>query len=524
MSKAVSFTAPGTEFLADQEEIKRRQKMAEMLQAQADTPLQTNRMAGGYVVPISPLEGLSKMLQGGMAGYQRQTAEQKQKELTQRSATERQAALADALRLAQGAPESQYEDSMGIGRTQPAQKADLAAALQRLATSSDPALQQVGVSGMLQRFVPKESKWQVAERFNSDTGRKEKVLIDLNNPSNVMPLGGQEAAKLNFTDQGGVIQPRDPYTGRPVGEAIGTSMKPGETARLDWDKYQWGNASPLQLAQLGVDQARLANQGIQTQFETGRGVGAPMAPRLPSATPQIGGMNFAPTQNLGAPANQGTSAPQIAAQAPMAPQRPAMPQGPQGAPTAASGGSMVPPAMSGAVTPKALAARAAERPEATRAAQGVMLQLDTALDKLDNVLKAPGLPNITGPLAGRLPNVTGDATNAQASLDTLKSQIGVQVLNAMREASKTGGAVGNVTEKEWPILQNQLGELQQTQTTEQFKKKLADVKIVLERMKQNARQTYEGIYGSLDYQTPAFGQKAAGKIGSADDPLGIRKK
>lgn len=503
----VSFTAPGTEFLADQEEIKRRQKMAEMLQAQADNPLQTNRMAGGYVVPISPLEGIAKVLQGGMAGYQRQTAEQKQKDLTQKASTERQKALADALRLAQGTPESQYEDSMGIGRTQPAQKPDLAAALQRLAGSSDPALQQVGMSGMLQRFVPKESKWQVSERFNEKTGQKEKVLIDLNNPTNIMPLGGQEAAKLNFVDQGGSIQPRNPYTGAPVGDPIQNTMKPGETARLQWDQYQWGNINPYQRAQLGMEAGRLANQGIETRFNTGQGVGGPITPNLPpnAPMPQIGGTNFAPTQNLGAPANQPGAAPQVAPQAPVAPQRPPMAPAPQGAPVAAPGGTAVPPAMSGVMTPKARAQLAAEQAQAQQKAASELPDYEAkakqTLSVVDQLLKHPGFSDVVG--ATWRPGMRfvqgSDAAGADALFNQMKGQQFLQAFESLK-----GG--GQITEVEGKKATDAISRMSRSQSEADFR--------------EAAKEFMDVVQGGLDRAYQKAGkqvpQRSSGPIGKPD--------
>lgn len=502
----VSFTAPGTEFLADQEEIKRRQKMAEILQAQADTPLQTNRMAGGYVVPISPFEGLAKMLQGGMAGYERQTAEQKQKYLTQKASTERQKALADALRLAQGTPESQYEDSMGIGRTQPAQKPDLAAALQRLAGSSDPALQQVGMSGMLQRFVPKEAKWQPTERFNEKTGRAEKVLVNLNDPSQIIPLGGQKAGELHFADNGGTIQGLDKTTGAPVGAPVQKTMSPGETARLDWDKFQWGNASPLQLANLGVDQARLANQGIQTQFDTGRGVGTPMVPRLPQAQmPQIGGTNFAPTQNLGAPANQPGAAPQVAPQAPVAPQRPPMAPAPQGAPVAAPGGTAVPPAMSGVMTPKARAQLAAEQAQAQQKAASELPDYEAkakqTLSVVDQLLKHPGFSDVVG--ATWRPGMRfvqgSDAAGADALFNQMKGQQFLQAFESLK-----GG--GQITEVEGKKATDAISRMSRSQSEADFR--------------EAAKEFMDVVQGGLDRAYQKAGkqvpQRSSGPIGKPD--------
>lgn len=152
-----------------------------------------------------------------------------------------------------------------------------------------------------------------------------------------------------------------------------------------------------------------------------------------------------------------------------------------------------------------------ERPQATFAAKSVLDGLGRAEQQIDKLLQAPGLDNITGPVAGRTLNLTGSATNAQSLLESLKSMISVQELQRMRDASKTGGAVGNVTEKEWPRLEAQWGALQQAQTTDEFKKRLQDVRETMRRMQSNARQAYETTYGKLDYN---------GR--SDDDPLGLR--
>ncbi len=50
------------------EKLRRRQRMADMLQQQAMQPLESQTAPGGYVVPTSPLLGLAKMLQAYSAG------------------------------------------------------------------------------------------------------------------------------------------------------------------------------------------------------------------------------------------------------------------------------------------------------------------------------------------------------------------------------------------------------------------------------------------------------------------------
>lgn len=254
--------------------------------------------------------------------------------------------------------------------------------------------------------------------------------------------------------------------------------------RLGWDQYKFGNVDATDRIRLGADLGRLANQGIETSFNTGQGVGRPMMGGIPQNAPMpaFGQPGFAPTQS---PAQM---APQPTQQMQQVP-RPMAPSAPM------QGGPLLPPSMNGAITPKKQMELAAARPEAEAALNSTRMNFQNAISSARDVLKAPGLDRITGPIMGRLPNLTGDATNAQASLDTLKSQIGVHVLQAMREASKTGGAVGNVTEKEWPILQNQLGALQQAQTFGQFKMNLNAVVNTLQRMEKNSVSAWEKIYG-----------------------------
>ena len=126
------------------------------------------------------------------------------------------------------------------------------------------------------------------------------------------------------------------------------------------------------------------------------------------------------------------------------------------------------------------------------AAMQNMGELDRAMEDLS---KHPGLPRITGSLMGRTYNVTPDATAAQAQLDSLKAQTFVSALQAMRDASKTGGAVGQVTEREGDKLENSLAALGQAQGTADFRNQL---KIAQNRLKTSMaliRNAYKEQYG-----------------------------
>ena len=140
----VSFTAPGSDYTGDIAEIERRRKLAEALQAQSMEPLQTNRMAGGWVIPVSPLEGLAKVAQGAVSGYQEQKAMDQQKALTKRYNDDLAAALMK-YQDAQGSPSIQSpSDELGGGPARPAIAPDRNAMIQAL--MSHPATQAMALS------------------------------------------------------------------------------------------------------------------------------------------------------------------------------------------------------------------------------------------------------------------------------------------------------------------------------------------------------------------------------------------
>jgi hypothetical protein len=68
------------------------------------------------------------------------------------------------------------------------------------------------------------------------------------------------------------------------------------------------------------------------------------------------------------------------------------------------------------------------------------------------------------------------ARDFKADLDTLKANISFSELQAMREASKTGGALGQVAVRELELLEATLGALDQGQSQESFRKNLQKIR------------------------------------------------
>lgn len=82
-----------------------------------------------------------------------------------------------------------------------------------------------------------------------------------------------------------------------------------------------------------------------------------------------------------------------------------------------------------------------------------------------------------------------EARNFRAELDTLKSNIAFGELVAMREASKTGGALGQVSDREGKLLESALGALDAGQSPENFRKNLQQIKESILRWQNEINKT-----------------------------------
>lgn len=100
------------------------------------------------------------------------------------------------------------------------------------------------------------------------------------------------------------------------------------------------------------------------------------------------------------------------------------------------------------------------------------------------------------------------AYDFKSQVEALKSQIAQKELTEMREASKTGGALGNASDKDMELLMASMGNLSTWQSPEQFYKTLNEVIDITTR--------WQAIKTS--YQT-GFNYEAAKKAGYTDSEI-----
>lgn len=92
----------------------------------------------------------------------------------------------------------------------------------------------------------------------------------------------------------------------------------------------------------------------------------------------------------------------------------------------------------------------------------------------------------------------------QARIDTILANLGVTALTEMRESSPTGGAVGNVTEREWALLAALRENLSTGQTPDQLRDALRDFQLGWQEVQAERRavlnefypEEYRRIYGN----------------------------
>ncbi len=109
-------------------------------------------------------------------------------------------------------------------------------------------------------------------------------------------------------------------------------------------------------------------------------------------------------------------------------------------------------------------AAAAAKDELTQRYGSVVAEdIGRAIDMVEGAnFPVTGFGSLAAPLPGTPPH------DLSKLLDTVKANAGFDKLQQMREASPTGGALGQVSERENQLLQAAIGNLEQSQSTDQL--------------------------------------------------------
>ena len=174
----------------DQEEYARKMALAQMLRQQSMSPIETQSV-GGIPTPISPLQGIAKMVEGYQGGKIEREAAQGRQDSSKRY----QQGLADAL--------NQYKEGGGA---------------ESLVSSNHPVAQDLGVKMLTKQMAGKYpgsmpstvSEW---EYYNKLDPKDQQRFLEMKRNPAIMNLGGEMAVRK---------------PGGGIGEQYPVTLKPGD--------------------------------------------------------------------------------------------------------------------------------------------------------------------------------------------------------------------------------------------------------------------------------------------------------
>jgi hypothetical protein len=161
-------------------------------------------------------------------------------------------------------------------------------------------------------------------------------------------------------------------------------------------------------------------------------------------------------------------------------------------------GRMAPASAMEGLTPKEIQTREAKYPQATLAVKTIESSSDRLASDLEALAKHPGLSGISGLVYGNTPAITKDARVALEKYKSILARGGFAELQAMRSASPTGGALGNVSNQENQYLRDAFAAIGRSQDTADLKTALESAANVARAAKQRVRDAYDLTY---DYKT-----------------------
>lgn len=154
------------------------------------------------------------------------------------------------------------------------------------------------------------------------------------------------------------------------------------------------------------------------------------------------------------------------------------------------------------------------QPKVQQALAGYIMKTENVGKKIDDALgrvssKSAGY----GSLLAYIPET--EARNLQADLATIKANLGFQELQAMRENSPTGGALGQVAVQELNYLQAAVDNLDQAQDPAVLRKNLQNIKTIINKYSNLRQRAYEKDYGEKFNAAAFSGEEPAAQAAPA---------
>lgn len=137
------------------------------------------------------------------------------------------------------------------------------------------------------------------------------------------------------------------------------------------------------------------------------------------------------------------------------------------------------------------------------AAKATGNEVSLGKNKIDKLLDAKNEKEFNNLFGGYTAYATGRLSGKTATLRTELNSLKSSLKAAGKRiiASAGGGAIGQITEREWPILESMIGELVPEMDAQGARDKLDDIARQLDKIDRLSREKYESTWGESQYYT-----------------------
>jgi hypothetical protein len=135
----------------------------------------------------------------------------------------------------------------------------------------------------------------------------------------------------------------------------------------------------------------------------------------------------------------------------------------------------------------------------------VETKTNSAINKIDEILDPKNQDGFDANFSGMVPYggfVTGRfAPDSRRKIESLKADMKSAGLELIRQ----GGSIGQITEREWPILEAMIAGISPEMTPEAARAEFKKVRAYMQKLKANAKDAYQTEWGDTQYFKPSPG-------------------
>lgn len=156
------------------------------------------------------------------------------------------------------------------------------------------------------------------------------------------------------------------------------------------------------------------------------------------------------------------------------------------------------------VSAKDYGALVAKQPVDKKSAQNALGQISMMRNLIQDLQQHGGADYIFGPVASITPDIRGSATSARSLIDTLKERSSVE---ALKQNRAEGFAPGSITEAEWPRFETAIGAIRGAKDPRAMRVALENANAQLQDLERRIVNNYNETYGAkfpLDWAPPPY--------------------